>query len=205
MTDGVSDQTPLQLRAAQAGDREALERLFTRYRDRVLQVVSILLARRRTDLSWDEEDVVQDTLLEAFRSLEEFEPRSAGAFLHWLSRLAENNLRDAVRRQRARKRGGGRVRPMADLSGSYLVSSVLSGRAPAPSEAARSNELLERIESALIALPERERRVFVMRKLCGLPYEQIARELGLQAESSASSLYSRVLAQLSSRLSGPPE
>jgi len=189
-----------ELRAAQAGDRAAAEQLLTRYRDRLLQIVSLLMARRRGDLLEDEEDIVQDTLLEAFLNLEGFEPRSEGAFLHWLARIAENKLRDSVRRQERLKRGGGRVRPRADLSAAFLLSSLVPGKEPTPSQAAGAQELTERVESALIALPERERRVFVLRRLCGLSNEEVAAELGLGGASSARSLYSRTLARLSSLL-----
>jgi RNA polymerase sigma-70 factor (ECF subfamily) len=200
MTDPSHAQTLLELRAAQAGDREAAERLFTRYRDRLLQIVSLLLAKRRGDLLEDEEDIVQESLLEAFLNLQGFEPRSEGAFLHWLSRIAENKLRDTLRRRQARKRGEGRVRLRADLSASFLLSSLFPGREPTPSQVAGAHELLERVESALIALPERERRVFVMRRLCGLSNEEVAAELDLGGASSVRSLYSRTLARLSFHL-----
>jgi RNA polymerase sigma-70 factor (ECF subfamily) len=196
MSAGSHERTLLEIRAAQAGDRAAAEQLFTRYRDRLLQVVSLLLARRRKDLGEDEEDIVQDSLLEAFLDLGDFEPRSDGAFLHWLSTIAENNLRDTARRQQARKRGEGRVRPRADLSGDFLLSSLFPGHEPTPSQVAGAHELMERVESALIALPERDRRVFVLRRLCGLSNEEVAVELGLGGASSVRSLYSRTLARL---------
>ena len=200
MSDPPHAQTLLELRAAQAGDRAAVERLFTRYRDRLLQAVSLLLARRRRDLLMDEEDIVQESLLDAFQALEGFEPRSEGAFLHWLIRIAENNLNDLLRRQRTRKRGGDRERPRADLSGSFLLSSVFPGREHTPSQVAGARELIERIEDAVIDLPERERRVFVMRRLCHLTFEEIAGELDLAGAASARALYSRVLTHLSERL-----
>jgi len=200
MPDSSHEQTLLQLRAAQAGDSEAAQQLFARYRERLLQVVCLLRAKLVRDLAEDEEDIVQDALLAAFRKLDGFEPRSEGAFLHWLSKLAENRLRDTYRRQRTRKRGEGRERAFADLSGSVLISSLFPGKEPAPSELARANELGERIEAAVIALPERERRAFVMRRMCGLPFEQIADELGLATAGSARKCYSRLLANLSARL-----
>jgi RNA polymerase sigma-70 factor (ECF subfamily) len=200
MSDPSHAETLLELRAAQAGDREATERLFTRYRDRLLQAVSLLLARRRRELLEDEEDIVQESLLDAFQALGSFEPRSGGAFLHWLTRIAENNLKDLLRRQRTRKRGGDRERPRADLSGSFLLSSVFPGREATPSKMAGARELIERIEDAVIALPERERRVFVMRRLCDLSFDEIAAELDLASAASARGVYSRVLTHLSVRL-----
>jgi len=193
-------QTLLELRAAQAGDREAAEQLFTRYRDRLMVIVSLLLARRRNELVEDEEDIVQESLLAAFLNIEGFEPHSEGAFLHWLSSIAENKLSNALQRQQTRKRGEGRVRRRADLSGSFLLSSLFPGKEPRPSQVAGAHELMEQVESALIALPDRERRVFVMRRLCGLSFDEISGNLGLAGAASARRFYSRTLAHLSARL-----
>ena len=203
MPESTHAQTLLELRAAQSGDREAAERLFARYSDRLLEVVSLLLARRRGELLEDEEDIVQESLLDAFQHLGDFEPRSEGAFLHWLSRIAENNLREAARREQTLKRGEGRVRRRADLSGSLLVSSLFPGHEPTPSQAAGSRELAERIEAVVIALPEQERRAFVLRKLCNLSFEEIAGELGQGTAASVRKLYSRALAHLGTRLPDP--
>jgi RNA polymerase sigma-70 factor (ECF subfamily) len=200
MPDTSHEQTLVELRAAQAGDRAAAEQLFARYRDRLLEVVSLLRAKRRRDLLEDEEDIVQESLLAAFLNLEEFEPRSEGAFLHWLTRIAENKLRDALQRRQTLKRGEGRVRLRADLPESFLLSSLFPGREATPSQVAGTQELADRVESAVIALPDRERRVFVMRRLCGLSFEELSEELGLGGAASARKLYSRVLAHLSARL-----
>lgn len=123
--------------------------------------------------------------------------------MHWLAKLAENNLRDAHRRKRTQRRGGGRVRPRADLPTDFLVSSVFPGPEPTPSQAAQGGELAAEIESQLISLPDRQRRVFVMRRLCELSFEEIAAELDLGSAASARSLYSRTMARLSARLPDP--
>jgi RNA polymerase sigma-70 factor (ECF subfamily) len=204
MADPSDDTTLVLLRAAQAGDAQATNRLFERYRDRLLQVVSLLLGKRRSGLLEDEEDIVQDTLLKAFQNLGSFTPRSDGALLHWLAKLAENNLRDAVRREHAQRRGEGRVRPRADLSSAFLMSSIFSGGEPSPSQVAVGHELVEQVETLLVELPERERRAIVMRRLCAASYEEIAAELGLASAATARSLYSRLMARLLAQLPDSP-
>jgi RNA polymerase sigma factor (sigma-70 family) len=194
------DSTLILLRAAQAGDVQATNRLFERYRDRLLQVVSLLVGKRRSGLLEDEEDLVQETLLKAFQSLGSFTPQSEGALLHWLSKLAENNLRDAVRREAAQKRGEGRVRLRADLPSALLVSSVFPGGEPTPSQVAAGHELAEQVEDLLLALPERERRLFVLRRLCELSFEEIAVEMDLGSAATIRSLYSRMMARLAAQL-----
>ena len=194
------DTTLVVLRAAQAGDALATNRLFERYRDRLLQVVSLLVGKRRSGLLEDEEDLVQDTLLKAFQNLGSFTPQSEGALLHWLSRLAENNLRDAVRREGAQKRGEGRVRRRADLSSAFLMSSVFPGGGPTPSQVAAGHELADQVEELLLALPERDRRLFVLRRLCDLSFDEIAAEMDLGSPATIRSLYSRLMARLVAQL-----
>jgi RNA polymerase sigma-70 factor (ECF subfamily) len=196
--------TLILLRAAQAGEVQAMDQLLERYRDRLLQVVALLLGRRRSGLLEDAEDLVQDTLLDAFHDLRSFTPRTEGAFLHWLSKLAANNLRDAVRRGNAQRRGGGRVRPRADLSTAFLVRSVFPGTEPSPSQVAERNELYEQLEALLIALPEHERRAFVMRRLCDASYDEVATELGLANAASARALYSRTMTRVLAQLPDSP-
>lgn len=204
MLDPSDDTTLILLRSAQDGDADAANQLFERYRERLLQVVSLFLGRPRSGLLEDEEDVVQDALLKGFQHLGSFTPRSDGALLHWLAKLAENSLRDAVRRERTRKRGEGRVRPRADLSSGFLISSVLPGGTPTPSQVAQGRELAQQVEALLIALPDRERRAFVLRRLCDASYGEIAAELGLANEATARSFYSRVMARLASQLPEAP-
>ena len=200
MAAASEDTTLVLLRAAQGGDMQATNRLFERYRDRLLQVVSLLVGKRRSGLLEDEEDLVQDTLLKAFQNLGSFTPQSEGALLHWLSRLAENNLRDAVRREGAQKRGEGRVRRRADLSSAFLMSSVFPGGGPTPSQVAAGHELADQVEELLLALPERDRRLFVLRRLCDLSFDEIAAEMDLGSPATIRSLYSRLMARLVAQL-----
>jgi RNA polymerase sigma factor (sigma-70 family) len=115
--------------------------------------------------------------------------------------MAENNLRDAVRREQAQKRGEGRVRPRADPPSAFLVSSVFPGGGPTPSQVAAGHELAEQVEELLVALPERERRLFVLRRLCELSFEEIAAEMEeLGSPATIRSLYSRLMARLVAQL-----
>lgn len=201
MPDRSPNETLVLLEAAQAGDAGAADRLLGRYRGRVLQIVSLRLRRRRGDLLHLEEDIVQETLLDAFQGLQSFEPHGEAGFLHWLAKLAENNIHDAGRRAAAEKRGGGCVRPMADLGESGgLSSSIFPGKEPTPSQWAEGQEREEWLESALLALPDRQRRVIELRRLCGLSFAEVAKELDLASESSARSLFSRAMAELSTHL-----
>ena len=91
----------------QAGDRDACNELFERYRPRLLRIVRVKLGsglRRRLD----EEDIVQDVLLVAAQQLADFGLRSHAGLLQWLARIADNVIRQKREHFEAEKRDAGR-------------------------------------------------------------------------------------------------
>jgi RNA polymerase sigma-70 factor (ECF subfamily) len=193
-----SHPTLVLVHAAQGGDRAAVEVLFERLVPRVRKIVALRMGRRETDL-WENEDLVQETLREAFQSLHGFEPRGEGALLHWLARLVQNNLIDHTRRNQAQRRDAGRRLRRPERS-TVLSDSVLGADLTTPSQHAEASETERRLEDALLALEERQRRAIELRKLCEFSFEEIAEELELGAASSARSLYSRAMAELAKHL-----
>ncbi len=85
---------------------------------------------------------MQESLLDAFRAIDQFRHRSEGSFRNWLARIVENNVRDHARRGGALKRGGGKVRVFRDLYESSSAGPELPGRDASPSQVARTHESL---------------------------------------------------------------
>jgi RNA polymerase sigma factor (sigma-70 family) len=76
---------------AQAGDRDALDRLFTRHQPWIFNIAMRMLCRRA-----DAEDATQDILLRALKSLRTF--RGESRFRTWLYRVAANHLLNVKRK-----------------------------------------------------------------------------------------------------------
>ncbi len=128
----VFEQTVHLVRRAQTGDCDASAALFERYLPFVRQLVVLRVGKPLRDLGEDE-DIVQQSLLEALRQLDGFEPRSEGSFRNWMVQLVENNIRDHWRRLHSQRRDGGRVKPFAAHQTSVLGQSGLAGiRAASP-------------------------------------------------------------------------
>jgi RNA polymerase sigma-70 factor, ECF subfamily len=186
------DTTLVQLRAARDGDRPALEALLRRYRPWVFETVALRLGRRRQDCG-EIEDLVQDSLLDAFRSIDRFQERSEGSFRNWLMRIVENNVRDRERRRRALKRGGGSVQVFRDLNESTVEGPEVPGREATPSQAAGSRESEALVELAMLRLPEKTREILILRDRCGMSFEEVAAASGLKNAESARTTYRRAL------------
>lgn len=132
--------------------------------------------------SLDEEDVMQVTYLEAFLLADQFKPRGPGSFMAWLSQVAENNLRDALRGLQAAKRPNPRRRVQVSGTSSrdsfVALVDLLGTDHGTPSRVAAMGEATQCIEAALGQLPPDYERVVRLYDLEGLSATEVAAQLG---------------------------
>src|SRR5262245_36914494 len=123
MTDDSELRKTMSLvRAAQSGDTTSRDELLARYYPIVLRIVALRMHKRSRDP--DLEDLVQESLTDAFQGLQGFEQRGEGDFRNWLARIVENNVKDFLRRKKAIKRGPDQVKLCADMSSTSLSESL---------------------------------------------------------------------------------
>jgi RNA polymerase sigma factor (sigma-70 family) len=182
MADAHDDLDALLVKAQQ-GDRESLlallESCAPRVRGRIAPKITGYL---RPFL--DEDDVMQVTYLEVVTRFETFTNGDANGFLSWMSRLAENNLIDAVRMIEADKRpnprnrvetagkigsGGEAMQSLIDMIGVTVTS---------PSSAAAGEEIKTALAAVLDRLPEDYATVIKLYDLQGRSASELAAELG---------------------------
>ena len=192
------EKTLVLVNSAQKGDRRALEALFERYLPRVQRIVALRLGWKLSQFA-TVEDIAQEVLLKAFQGLERFEESSEGGFLNWLSRCVECEVVDQSRKRASQKRGGGNVRRFGDF-GSVMLSSIFAGSSPTPSQIVMAKDTELAIEEALIELPKHHREAIVLRHVCAMGYDEIARTLNLASEMTARKACSRALKILKEKL-----
>jgi len=134
----------------------------------------------------DAEDLVQETYLNAFRSLDRFEE---GTNLRaWLFRILNNAFISQYRRRKRRPSSS-----LEDVTDFYLYDHLLDGGvSPRPENPER--EVLERIGdervlSALEELPVEFRQVELLADVEGFSYREIADILGIPIGTVMSRLY----------------
>jgi len=181
-TSPPADSTFELLARFRAGDEQAAERLFARYLPRLRRWASGRLPLSARDAA-DTQDLVQETLLETFRQLEDFDPRHEGAFQAYLRQAVMNRIRDALRRIRRRPAQTG------------LDDGVPSPE-PSPLERAIGAEGLEKYEAALGTLRPRDREAIVARIEMGCTYEEMAALLELPSAEAARKAAQRALVRL---------
>ncbi len=187
--------TQQQIRQAQQGEKGILDDLFRRYLPRVRAMVAARLGQTVRQFA-DQEDIVQETFRDALLGLGQIDHETDGAFVCWLARCVENNIRDQRRRQSALKRGAGRVRAFANLAESRLSESLFAGNEDPASVVAQGKEMEERLELALLQMGARYREVILLRVHGGLSHKEIAAAMGLPSENTANVLFLRARARL---------
>ena len=171
---------------ARAGDREALERLFARHLKPLQRWARGRLPKWARDLA-DTDDLVQDTLVQTFKRLEDFEPRRVGALQAYLRQAVLNRIRNELRRK-------GRQPHATDLDG-LEVESVES-----PLEQAIGQEAVERYEGALQRLKAEEREAIIARVEMGYSFEELAEALGKPTPDAARKTAHRALVRLAEEM-----
>lgn len=103
----------------------------------------------------DPDDVLQVTFLDAFLQIGKFKAEGPGAFLGWLNRIAQNNLRDALRELSAVKRSppGQRIGAGGQEDSALLLLANLGMTTTTPSRNAASAEVSAAINSAIALMP----------------------------------------------------
>jgi RNA polymerase sigma-70 factor (ECF subfamily) len=171
---------------AQAGDQEALDRLMASHLTPLKRWARGRLPHWARDVA-DTDDLVQDTLLQTVRRLDDFEARGAGALLAYMRRAVLNRIRDELRRK-------GR-RPETIALDGLEADDKLS-----PLEAAVGREALGRYERALASLSPDERAAIVGRLEMGYSYEELAEVLGKPSAEAARKAASRALVRLAQQM-----
>lgn len=165
------------VRRAVAGDRAALSELLRDVGPLVRQRIAPKISKVWQSVL-EPDDVMQVTYLEAVLSIGSFNPAGPGAFAAWLTRLAENNLLDAIKELERAKRPDPRrrVRPTGEESYVALVE-LIGATTTTPSRQAARTELKSYIEQALVKLPADYAAVIRLYDLDGLPMQEVAERL----------------------------
>jgi len=139
-----------------SSSREAAFRyIMTAHQERLYWVIrKIVLTHEDTD------DVLQNTFIKAFRSIDGFEGRSS--IYVWLHRIAIN---EAISHKNKNTKLG-RIIPI-DQSIEHSTSYATED----------SDTIIKKIENAIDKLPEKQKAVFLLRYYEEMPYEQMSEKL----------------------------
>ncbi len=190
MTDITAADELIDLDALRAGDRAAFARLVETYADRLYN-----LALKLTGDPHEAEDVLQEALISAFRSIDRFEGRSGLGT--WLYRITTNAA--LMHRRRSRPDSVSIDEPVT-LDGGDQVPRQFFDWCCLPERDLLSSEALAAMEEAIQMLPVALKEVFILRDIEGLSTQEAGEVLNI-TEAAVKSRLHRARLFLRERLS----
>ena len=159
------------LRRAREGSATALNDLLTRNAGRLLAFIRLRLGHSlRAHL--ESHDILNATLLNAFKRIDQFEGRGDGRLMAWLAPIAMNEIRDQAAYHGRQRRDAARVVDVDDgLDG-------LAAELHSQISCIILDEQTERLEQAIEALRPEHREVILLRKFEELSFTEIGERLG---------------------------
>ena len=136
--------------------------------------------------------MIQEACIAAYHRRGVFEDRGPDAFRLWITGIARNKLKEAIRHH------GGTAKRAVDREAtrsSRPDTGYLRGPHPSPSVVASSAEHVERARSAMERLPEDYRTVLHLALEKGLALREAAEHMGRSREATKK-LYGRALCRL---------
>ncbi|MCP3917823.1 MAG: sigma-70 family RNA polymerase sigma factor [bacterium] len=186
------------VRRAQGGEFKALNELFTRYYERVRRVVRMRLGKRlRTHM--DSGDILQDTFIKAVNGFDGFQMRDEASLIHWLSKIAENQIKDAADHHFALKRDREREVALQGLRAAQASGELTydpSADCTLPLDALVKDEDSEILEVCMDALRQDYREVLLMREYEGASWADIGNWMGTPTPNAARMLHARAVTEL---------
>jgi RNA polymerase sigma-70 factor (ECF subfamily) len=169
------DRTDVELmEAARAGDEKALDEILARHEHQVYR-----FGLRMCGSEEDAKEVLQETLLAAFRGIHSF--RGEAELSTWLYQVARTYC------SRLRRRRAGAPQEFQPLD-SPAVDAVPSERST-PDEISHAKQIGEMLQAAISAMPENLREVIILRDVEGLSAEEAARVVGIEVGALKSRLH----------------
>ncbi len=196
--------TQADLERLHAGDPQAFERIWQRYRP-VLEMCVARLLRGVHDPSLrslvDEDDVLQEAAIVVFRKLDGFEYRGPGSLFAWMQVIATHLVNDRLDHLRADKRG---LKSSRSLDGSQATTGTgmlePADHKAGPVTTAADREERQRLVAAVAELPKREFEILMLRHYYGADWQQIALHVGAPSPDAVRKEHARLLPQIGGRL-----
>src|SRR6476659_1645320 len=168
-----------------AGDRDAFRVLVERHSRSIFRVVY-----RMTGNQQDTEELIQETFLRAYKSLERFELRAN--FSTWVYRIAVNRTLDFLNARKTQMQTKETYQIVDNPDKEEGNQVQVAAESPGPDRLLLSAEMKRKIAGALGLLTPAERVAFTMRHMEGRSIEEISQALDLKVSAAKNSVFRAV-------------
>jgi len=173
---------------AKEGHEDAFRKIYKNHRERIYR-----LAYRYTRSIQDAEDIMQETFIKAFKSIQMFKNFNNSSFTAWLNRICINCAINYLRKMKRRK-----------MNQVYSLSEMViepESQDVSPETSAQTEQILRLIQRAIQKLSPKQRIIFDMRYAQHWNIKEIAQTMDCSESNIKTQLF-RSVAKLRKQL-GP--
>ena len=194
-----TDEVAALVQRAQDGDAEALNDLFARYHQTMVQLAQKKLGARLRSKE-EPADLAQTTFREATRDLGRFEYRGEGSLLFWLQKILQNKIRDRAEYYSAGKRNTAKERPLEATADDERGAYELPADDLSVTRVVARDESFVLLHEALKELSEEHRQAITLVFFQGLQLREAGKRMGGRSEDAVRMMLRRAEAKLGDRL-----
>ncbi|MFT4588362.1 MAG: RNA polymerase sigma-70 factor (ECF subfamily) [Candidatus Binatia bacterium] len=162
VTDYTNDDDSELVAQARDGDTSAFDELVRRHQDNITGLL-FRFCPHRSDL----EDMVQETMIKAFRNLDKW--KQSAPFANWLKKIAVNTGYDYFRKKSRQ--------PVSIADKSVEANEIALEQLEDRAEAKRRSPYTEEVQRLLSTLPADDRTVLTLQYLHDMPLQEIAEQM----------------------------
>ncbi|MGC8596145.1 MAG: RNA polymerase sigma factor [Candidatus Kryptoniota bacterium] len=173
-----AQEDALMVKRAVAGDQAAYKALIKRYKIPISQIVYRIIRDKR-----EVEDLTQEVFIKAFQHLPDF--KYDNQFASWLFKIANNHCLDHIRKKKLH------IYSIHEMQFSNEDESEfeIPDSTYEPDLQMLREQKSKLIKNAINSLPEKYRKVIILRHHEEMSYEEIAREMKLPVNTIKVHLY----------------
>lgn len=183
-------------------DQESVPADWSRYRA-YLRLLARTGFEERLQAKLDPSDIVQQTLVQAYRALPSFRGRSEGEMMAWLRQILARNITKAARDYKRERRNVLRERAVLDVveSSSVRIANLAHKDLDSPADAMIHSERILELCEAVEALPDGQREAVQLHHWQGLTITEVGERMG-RTPAAVAGLLKRGLKTLRDKLNG---
>ena len=156
------------IKKALQGDEQAYAKLLQRYKNGIFRMIYQMIKNKE-----ETEDIVQETFIKAFNSLESY--NSKYAFSTWLYKIAYNHCIDKLRKKKLKTQSLDKPIELKEGTVKFQIKDERYN----PEKSVILNEKKNKIDITINSLPSKYKKVIIYRHHKDKSYEEISKELNI--------------------------
>ncbi|MGB9604121.1 MAG: RNA polymerase sigma factor [Verrucomicrobiia bacterium] len=179
--DKQNDPDYLLIIRVKKGESDAFATLIDKYKQPLMNML-VRIVRDPIEA----EDLAQSAFVHAYRAIDKF--NFSSKFGTWLFTIARNLALNELRR-RARHPADSLEQSIVETADNSFAFQYEDKKSPIPHEHLLKDELVKKVEEALLRLPENQRTAILLFQKEDMSYEEIAKVLGCSVSATKSIIH----------------